>query len=319
MPEGFFDTQMLSIFDKTLFLKGAAMENEMEFAKKKLIAFIEDFPLYKTLTIKFKDAAPALALPMGFKGMAFSGICPEDGRQTFKMRAEPPKLFSAVAARFGPGNPYDDKFEFMDHSGQYNYFQHYSAQCQHCLKFSLNYLLYINSSSDGNIYFRKVGQFPPFEIAPDLDLIKYLSEEDKQNYKKALICLSQNYGMGAFAYLRRIVQNEIEKIVMDLSKIDRPESQKIRDQIATYKKDHQMEKLISAIGPYMPSSFNGLGENPLKYLYSQLSGGIHEFTDDECANKADSINTVLIFVIKRLNDENSELKKVREALRNKGK
>ena len=295
------------------------MDNEMEAAKQRLRVFIEEFPLYKTLTIKFKNPAPVLALPMGLTGMTFSGACPEDGRQTFKMRAEPHLLFSAVSARFGLGNPYQDRFEFMDHSNQYNYLQHYSVRCQHCLKFSLNYLLYINSSPDGNIYFRKVGQFPPFEIAPQADLIKYLSDEDKENYKKALICLSQNYGMGAFAYLRRIVQNEIEKIVVDLSKIDRPESEKIKDLISAYRKDHQMEKLISGIGPFMPSSFNGLGENPLKHLYSQLSGGIHEFTEEECANKADSINTVLIFVIRRLNDENSELNKVREALKKKGK
>lgn len=293
------------------------MENEIDVAKKKLSGFIESYPLYKTLTIKFKDSAPSVALPMGFRGMTFSSICPDDGRQTFKMTAEPPKLFSAVAARLGAGNPYDDKFDYIDSSSQYNYFQHYSAQCQHCLKFSIHFLLYIRSSPDGNIHFRKVGQYPPFEITPDPDLTKYLSEEDIDNYKKALICLSQNYGMGAFAYLRRIVQNEIETIVVDLSKIDRPESEKIRDLISAYKKDHQMEKLISGIGPYMPSSFKGFGENPIKYLYNQLSGGIHDFTESECAEKADSINTVLTFVIKRLNDENSELKKVRDALKKK--
>ena len=293
------------------------MENEIDVAKKKLAALIEGYPLYKALTIKFKDPAPSVALPMGLKGMTFSSVCPEDGRQTFKMIAQPPKLFSAVAARFGEGNPYTDRFDFMDDSGQYNYFQHYSAQCQHCLKFSIHYLIYIRSNSDGNIHFRKVGQYPPFEITPDQELLKYLSEEDNDHYRKALICLSQNYGMGAFTYLRRIVQNEIEKIVVDLSQIDRPESEKIKELISTYQKDHQMEKLISGIGPYMPSSFNVLNDNPVKFLYSQLSGGIHEFSEDECSDRADSINTVLIFVIKRLNEENSELKRVRAALKKK--
>jgi hypothetical protein len=293
------------------------MENEIDDAKKILVGFIESYPLYKPLAIKFKDPAPSVALPMGLRGLTFSSICPEDGRQTFKMQAEPPKVFAAVAARLTGGSPYEEKFDYIDKSSQYNYFQHYSAQCQHCNKFSVHLLLYIRSTPDGNIHFRKVGQYPAFEIKPDTELIKYLSDEDRDCYKKALVCLSQNYGIGAFAYLRRIVQNEIEKIVVDLSKIDRPESDKIKDLISAYRKDHQMEKLISGIGPYMPNSFSGLGENPVKFLYSQLSGGIHEFTEDVCAEKADSINTVLTFVIKRLNDEKSELKKVRDALKRK--
>lgn len=179
----------------------------------------------------------------------------------------------------------------------------------------IHFLVHIFSKPDGKVYFAKVGQSPPFEISPDPELTKYLTDEDKENYKKALMCKSQNYGMGAYAYLRRIIQNEILRIVDDLSKIDRNESAEIRTLLANYEKDHQMEKLISAIGDYLPNSFKEVDDNPIKFLYKQLSGGIHEFTEDECSKFAESIDIVLKFVIKRLNEESSELKKVREALK----
>ena len=164
----------------------------------------------------------------------------------------------------------------------------------------------------------KAGQFPAYSIKPDPEFYKWLHADDKEFYDKALLCKSQNYGIGAYAYLRRILEKEIVHIVEDLSKIDLPESEKIKGLLAKYDTDHQMEKLISGTSGYMPKSFDGLGDNPLKFLHRELSGGIHDFTEDECFEKADALDTVLKFVVKKINEENSELKKVRDAMNKKG-
>ncbi len=216
----------------------------------------EGWPLYRKLPILCQDNAPSIAIPMGLQDLTFSGMCPRDGRQTFKLRAEPYHFISEVFEKNGQDPNTRALFDYMDEQeSQYNYFQYYSACCQYCNKFKMHFLVHIFSKPDGNIYFAKVGQFPAYEISPDPELFKYLTDEDKEHYKKALICKSQNYGMGAYAYLRRIVQNEILRIVGDLSKIQRAESHKIKDLLINYEKDHQTEKLISAIGDYLPSSF----------------------------------------------------------------
>jgi hypothetical protein len=285
---------------------------------KLLAHFLETYPLYKKLSIQFNSPAPGLGLPLGLQGLTFSAHCPiDDGQQTFRMIAEPSQVITiAFQALKKDENALRALYPlFRDGDHQYDYTIYYSATCQRCGKFQRHFLLNIYSDEEGNIHYLKVGQQPPYEIAPDPQLIKYLQDEDKTNYKKALICKSQHYGMGSYAYLRRIIQNEILRIVTDISKIDSPESTEIKKLIANYEADHQMEKLISAIGDYLPSSFGAVGGNPIKFLYQQLSRGIHEYTEDECADIADQIDTVLKFVIERINEENSTLRKVREALK----
>lgn len=292
------------------------ISNSKNAERQQLSQLFEGHPLYKKLSIHFEDNPPLLALPMGLQGLTFTATCPTNGRQTFKLRAEPHNFISEVYDKYGQDQDVRALFDYMDEQeSQYNYFQYYSACCQYCNKFKMHFLVHIFSKPDGNVHFTKVGQFPPYEISPDAELLKYLTDEDKECYKKALICKSQNYGMGAYVYLRRIVQEEILRIVKDLAKIERPESEKIISLLSNYEKDHQMEKLISAIGDYLPNSFKEVNDNPIKFLYKQLSGGVHEFTENECFEMADAIDTVLKFVIKRLNEETSELKKIREALK----
>lgn len=106
------------------------------------------------------------------------------------------------------------------------------------------------------------------------------------------------------------------RIVEDLSKLDRPESEKIKTLLEAFKQNHVMTNLIEGIYDYLPNSLRNLGENPLKVLYGQLSGGIHEFSEQECAEKAKKIDTLLKFVVKKISEENSEVRAARDAMRN---
>lgn len=77
-----------------------------------------------------------------------------------------------------------------------------------------------------------------------------------------------------------------------------------------------MSKLIDVINKYLRKSLKELGDNPIRLLYEQLSGGIHEFTDKECIDKALSIDIILNFVIKKVNEEKYQLGDVKNAMRN---
>lgn len=59
-----------------------------------------------------------------------------------------------------------------------------------------------------------------------------------------------------------------------------------------------------------------MGDNPLQLLYSQLSIGIHKLDEEECFDKAKSIDTVLKFVINKINSEKKNKSGAMEAIKN---
>ena len=166
-----------------------------------------------------------------------------------------------------------------------------------------------------NIYLQKIGQFPPYDIEPEKIVQKYLTDEDNAHYKKALTNLSVSYGIGAFAYFRRIIENEIKRIIKDLSELEFDGANEIKKAYLAFEKDHQMNNLIHSITPLLPKSLSESGDNPIKLLYEQLSDGIHTFSEDECLQKAQQINILLPYIIKKVNEEKFQLKDIKDAIR----
>ena len=278
--------------------------------RQKITALLETYPLYKNVAVKSNEWIS----PSNFLGFTFSFVCPTDGEQTFKLKFEPASLFSRISTLNLRTNSIDEILEIKTENGQYNYLICYSGTCQYCQQYKAHFLIRTHTTPEA-IYLSKVGQFPAYETKPDALLYKWLQEEDKVFYTKAVMCKSQNYGIAADAYLRRIVENEIVRIVEDLSNADLPGSTEIKTSLETYKKTHVMEKLISGTTKYMPASFDELGENPVKFLHSQLSQGIHKLSEEECLDRAEAIDTVLKWTIRKIYEETSELKKVREAIK----
>lgn len=166
-----------------------------------------------------------------------------------------------------------------------------------------------------DIYIKKIGQLPAVERLPEKEVLEYLNEEDKENYKKALSNLSVSFGIGAFAYFRRIIENEIKRIVKDISELDFEGSDKVKSAWIEYEQNHQMSNLIDNINPYIPKSLKEIDDNPIRLLHCQLSGGIHVYSEETCLEKAKKIDTILRYVIKKVNSEKFELNEVRKAMR----
>lgn len=166
-----------------------------------------------------------------------------------------------------------------------------------------------------DILIQKVGQYPSFDITPDKNVEKYLTKDDLKLYKKALANLSISYGIGAYAYFRRIIENEIIRIISDISTMDFDGANDVKHALRAYEKDHQMSNLIAVLNQFIPISLRELGDNPIKLLHDQLSGGIHSFTEDDCLKKAESIDKILTFVIRKVKEEKLEIASVREAMK----
>jgi len=119
----------------------------------------------------------------------------------------------------------------------------------------------------------KVGQFPSLadiqfaEIGKKYDRV--LLKEDLKNLKKAIGLVSHGAGAGSFVYLRRIFENLIfETYSVNAKNLGITE--------VDFKQKRMMDK-VELLKSFLPSQLV-----EMKAVYSILSNGVHELTEDEC-------------------------------------
>lgn len=213
----------------------------------------------------------------------------------------------------------------LSSTGNVDFSFNISSTCQFCGSKKDFFIKIYSAEKKGTqhvsltFYLQKIGQFPSLERKPENEVYNYLSAEDKELYGKALTSLSVGYGIGAFAYFRRIVENEIKRIVEDLSNLDYEHADSVKKAWKTYKGNFQMSGLMDAISASLPISFKEVSGNPLKVLYQQVSEGIHDSPDDECLEKSIHIDKLLQFVIKRTSNLKSEIKDLHNAMKSLSK
>lgn len=117
---------------------------------------------------------------------------------------------------------------------------------------------------DGKFIVRKIGQNPSMLTVKGFDFDKYRKFLDKINayddYKKADLCNSEHFYVGAYAYLRRIFEKMIKFYLGD-----------------TELKDDHMDTKIDAV----KNKFDPRVNKILKNLYGILSISIHELDENQ--------------------------------------
>jgi len=119
----------------------------------------------------------------------------------------------------------------------------------------------------------KIGQWPSSadlqfaEIGKKYD--KVLPAEDLKNLKKAIGLVSHGAGAGSFVYLRRI----FEKLILETYE-NNASAAKINE--SDFKKQRMMDK-VETLKAFLPSQLV-----EMKGIYSILSEGVHELTEEEC-------------------------------------
>ncbi len=167
-----------------------------------------------------------------------------------------------------------------------------------------------------NSFIRKVGQSIPWSIDIGKELEKDLGA-DKSLYKKALILLSQSYGIGACAYLRRIIENQINPMLQILYEIkisegaEETELQKITETI----KSKQFTPKIELASTILPDSIFVEGHNPVKLMHDQFSRSIHTFDDAEAVRIAVELKGAFEYLVVELNRRQRSRKQFIESMR----
>lgn len=149
------------------------------------------------------------------------------------------------------------------------------------------------------VTFEKCGQHPKLEIHPAKNLDKVLGEKAAL-YRKGLISRHQGYGLGAVAYLRRVIEDTIDEMIDALLQAMR-ETASDEGAIAKVeeaKSSRAVEDKIKAVVDLVPNHLRPGGVNPFGLLYGLLSTGLHDLTEEACLEIADGIVKVFdhIFV-----------------------
>lgn len=183
-------------------------------------------------------------------------------------------------------------------TGLHNEIRLIKFRCAKCNNFHRFFIIYFDDSLD---YVMKIGQYPPWDISISKEMKEVLEKTDLKYFKNGLICESQGYGIGAFAYYRRIVENSIEKLLKLIPNLmTGDEKAKFENALVQVEKTRVTEQKIELVKDLLPPTLRPNSYNPLKILHSQLSIGLHSSSEEECLEIALQIRSVLEFFIKRL-------------------
>lgn len=308
--------------------------------KKSLQKLITDYPLYKSFIgdDKYYQSEESFTDPFSFQEETFHSFCPLESHQT-TFEIQLPKNDFEYWAKM-PGGDIPD--EVYDDSGKINFTQHFIGRCKSCKNFKMDIFLHVYSEeeipnrkgdvfrviegskefkpidetkdSHPKIFIEKIGIFPEPKIHIDKALQKYFDRETENLYFKAIKSFKENLGIGSFSYYRRIIEKELLNILEDISKLEASDP-KLKRIVSDYKKTRKAHSIYENIYEYLPVSLKSLNANPLKFLYQQTSKGLHSIDDKECLERAEKIDMILKFVIKKIQEENSEILEIRNAIK----
>ncbi|NIE95177.1 hypothetical protein F3J02_01545 [Acinetobacter sp. Tr-809] len=170
--------------------------------------------------------------------------------------------------------------------------------CVSCNKHSKFFLLYAEKIEGSIINITKIGEFPQKELKRSKALSKFF-KSDKEEYNKAVICMANGYGVASYAYMRRIVENNILSLLEQIQEVVAQDSD-IAKSINELKATSPMSDRIKIANNALPDYLKPDGFNPLGQIYGLLSDGVHSLSDSECLDKAENIQACLEFLISEL-------------------
>lgn len=158
----------------------------------------------------------------------------------------------------------------------------------------------------------KLGEDPPFG-PPIPSRVISLVGPDRENFLKGRRAENQGLGIGAFAYYRRVVEDQKGRLIDQMAGV----AAKLGADAETLKlfvkarNETQFSKAVDDIKSAIPQALSIHGHNPLTLLHKALSEGIHAQSDEECLEVATSIRVVLTELAERISQalkDEAELK-----------
>jgi len=175
-------------------------------------------------------------------------------------------------------------------------------QCKNCNKYKKIYALKIFPEKDtfyGEVI--KIGEFPSFG-QPIPSRVVTLIGPDRELFLRGWRSENQGMGIAAYAYYRRVLENQkvriFDNIIKVLRKINAPKN--VIEEIESAKGEFHFTQAIEKIKSGLPDILLIENQNPLTLLHSALSQGLHDETDEECLTTSSIIRTILFELSDRI-------------------
>ncbi len=179
------------------------------------------------------------------------------------------------------------------------------SYCQRCNKKFIFY--FIIEVIDNVVLLEKIGQFPSIATISQANIKKYQKVliNDYKDLNRAIGLFSHGIGIGSFVYLRRILENLIEEI-HELEKNNNKEwdeekyiKKRFGEKVKLFE-SHFDKKLIELFQP----------------LYSILSLGVHQLSEETCLDYFPIMKDVIEIILDKKLAEKEEEQKYLDARKN---
>ena len=268
-----------------------------EIKKISLLEFLEETPLYTKCSVELPDKLEEINL-------SINKFCPEcKEKRTFIL-----------------GNKYIPQIDYFSlvnitrtlRTIEPNCTVFLYYVCGSCRKFNRSFSFFVGENKE---YIQKIGQYPAFDITIEKHLREMLGEYT-DFYQRGLICEYNSYGIGAFVYYRRIIEEIIGNLLNSIPELmTGEEKQKYEEALEKVKNTKQTQEKIKLIKDLLPSILMPEGFNPFKTIYDMLSKGIHSKTDEECLDYSRAIRKSLIFLVEIILRTKKQKKEFTESMK----
>jgi hypothetical protein len=183
---------------------------------------------------------------------------------------------------------------------QYGFATYVCRNCQQTSKiYALGVIAKGQASSEGTVH--KFGELPSFGPPTPARVISLIGP-NRELYLQGRRAENQGLGMGAFAYYRRVVENQKGRIIREMGSVARKlgASDRVVREFEAAASETQFTTAIDRIKDAIPQSLLISGHNPLTLLHKALSEGLHEQDDAVCLELAHSIRIVLTELADRM-------------------
>jgi hypothetical protein len=277
-----------------------------------------------------------------FLGENFEYFCPfENSMRPFELDF-PEIIKKTISSSFSYGkseshSQHIPEEQFIEEKLNYTFW--ILGKCKSCNNHSIHFLLNVYSNNpisnirdnynnisidkrnsyefpNTNIYIRKIGCSDEMRIEIDKAVSKHFDRESNNWLFKAKKLLKLGAGIGSFAYFRRIIEKELIQIIEEIKKLPESDKNGIQLLLDEYELNPKTYTIYENLFKYLPNSLKELNDNPIQLMYKQTSEGLHSLSEEECLKRAKNIEILLEFTLRKINEEKSEIKSVKDAIKN---
>ena len=278
------------------------MESALEWNKEKLVHFLETAPLYTSIEFEGKSIPKFDNLEEEISELSY--YCPQCKEIRLFHSKSKEDCISLVHGRFARPNPSNDYLVFSLFCSK--------NDCRLNKRVFVYYtyeeLVDKTGTPISHITLTKCGEYPSLPPRIDKVILKVFPKE-AELLRKAIYCLNEGFGVGAFAYFRQALEDRIDVFIAEIRKYAEEQGDEdIKRELDKLHTKSKMSDIIDVAKKALPASLQEEGYNPLELLYRTLSDGVHDLSDSECLEKANAINVALTYILKTL-AENSAFRK----------